>query len=247
LTALALNPNLRRMTAPTDDVRGGTARRSLRFIVLVDVSGSMSGDKIQAVNRAIRECIPEMRKNNVDNPFAEMFVEVITFSTGAVWHVPRISVDQFAWKDLGADGVTDLGAAFDLVTEALDVQNMGKRNLPPVLLLLSDGGPTDDWELALRRFEATPWGKPGRTVRIAVAIGEGADKSVLARFTGNQETVLSADRAATLVNLIKWASISVTKSHSTSMATTGAGGAPTPAPLPPPPVTIQSDGDDEPW
>jgi uncharacterized protein YegL len=235
------------MADPSDDVRGGTARRSLRFLVLVDVSGSMAGDKIQTVNRAMRECIPEMRKNNQDNPFAEMFVEVITFSTGAVWHVPRTSVEQLAWKDLGASGVTDLGAAIDLVTEALDVQNMGKRNLPPVLLLLSDGQPTDDWELALRRFEATPWGKPGRTVRIAVAIGEGADKGVLARFTGNPETVLNADRAATLVQLIKWASISVTKSHSTSMATTGAGGAPAPAPLPPPPVTVQSDGDDEPW
>jgi uncharacterized protein YegL len=235
------------MPDPSDDVRGGTARRSLRFLVLVDVSGSMAGDKIQTVNRAMRECIPEMRKNNQDNPFAEMFVEVITFSTGAVWHVPRTSVEQLAWKDLGANGVTDLGAALDLVTEALDLQNMGKRNLPPVLLLLSDGQPTDDWELALRRFEATAWGKPGRTVRIAVAIGEGADKGVLARFTGNPETVLNADRAATLVQLIKWASISVTKSHSTSMATTGAGGAPAPAPLPPPPVTVQSDGDDEPW
>jgi uncharacterized protein YegL len=235
------------MADASDDVRGGTARRTLRFIVLVDVSGSMSGDKIQAVNRALRECIPEMRKNNQDNPFAEMFVEVITFSTGAVWHVPRTSVEQFTWKDLGADGVTDLGAALDLVIEALDVQNMGKRNLPPVLLLLSDGGPTDDWELALRRFEATPWGKPNRTVRIAVAIGEGADKGVLGRFTGNPETVLAADRATTLVQLIKWASISVTKSHSASMASPGAGGAPAAAPLPPPPVTLQTDGDDEPW
>ena len=70
---------------------------------------------------------------------------------------------------------------------------------------------------------------------------------MLGRFTGNSETVLSADRAATLVQLIKWASISVMKSHSTSMAATGAGGAPAAAPLPPPPVTVQSDGDDEPW
>ena len=234
----------RRMAAPAlDDLRGGTARRSLRFILLVDVSGSMSGDKIQAVNRAVRECVPEMRKSNADNPFAEMSVEVITFSTGATWHIPRTPVERFEWRDLSADGVTDLGAGVDLLTEGLDVQNMGKRNLPPVLLLMSDGGPTDDWELALRRFEATPWGKPGRTVRIAVAIGEGANKGVLQRFTGSPETVLSADRAATLVNLIRWASISVTQSHSRSVAV-GAGGA-VGAPLPPPP-SLAAD-DDEPW
>jgi uncharacterized protein YegL len=235
------------MADATDDLRGNTARRSLRFIMLVDVSGSMAGDKIQAVNRAVRECIPEMRKNNKDNPFAEMTVEVITFASGAVWHVPKTGVDQFNWKDLDASGVTDLGAALNLVTEALDVQNMGKRNLPPVLLLLSDGGPTDDWELALKRFEATPWGKPGRTVRIAVAIGEGADKGVLTRFTNNAETVLNADKAATLIALIKWASISVTKSHSTSMAV-ASGSGPVAAPLPPPPVVVASKGgDDEPW
>lgn len=236
------------MAEPLDDLRGGAARRSLRFIMLVDVSGSMHGDKIQAVNRAIRECIPVMRKNNQDNPFAEMTVEVITFSTGAVWHVPRTPVEQFSWRDMDAEGVTDLGAAVDLVTEALDVQNMGKRNLPPVMLLLSDGGPTDDWELALKRFEATPWGRAGRTVRIAIAIGEGANKAVLTRFTGNSETVLNADRATTLINLIKWASISVTKSHSTSVAAVQDGGAPAPAPLPPPPVAVGgSDDDDEPW
>jgi uncharacterized protein YegL len=232
-----------------DDVRGGTARRSLRFIMLVDVSGSMSGDKIQAVNRAVRECIPEMRRNNQDNPFAEMFVEVITFGTGARWHVPRTSVQEFTWRDLGAEGVTDFGAALDLVTQTLDVENMGKRNLPPVLLLLSDGAPTDDWERALRRFETTPWGHPGRTVRIAVAIGEGADKGMLARFTGTIETVLAADRAATLVQLIKWASVSVTKSHSASLLMAG-GTASAPSPLallPPPPVTLQTDSDDEPW
>ena len=235
------------MADATDDLRGGTARRGLRFIMLVDLSGSMQGDKIQAVNRAIRECIPEMRKNNRDNPFAEMTVEVITFASGAVWHVPKTPVEQFNWKDLDASGVTDLGAALNLLTEALDVQNMGKRNLPPVLLLLSDGGPTDDWELALKRFEATAWGKAGRTVRIAVAIGEGADKGVLTRFTGNPETVLNADKATTLIALIKWASISVTKSHSTSMAVTSGAG-PAAAPLPPPPVVVATkDADDEPW
>jgi uncharacterized protein YegL len=233
------------MADALDDLRGGTARRSLKLVLLVDVSGSMYGDKIQAVNRAIRECIPEMRKSAADNPFAEMTVEVVTFSTGAVWHVPRTAVDTFTWKDLGADGVTDLGAALDLVTEALDVRNMGMRNLPPVVLLLSDGGPTDDWEGALRRFEATPWGHAGRTVRIAVAIGDGADKGVLSRFTGNPELVLSADRASTLVNLIKWASVSVTKSHSTSMAVAGGVAS---APLPPPPIPLAaSDNDDEPW
>jgi uncharacterized protein YegL len=237
------------MSDALDDFRGGTSRRSLKLAFLIDVSGSMHGDKIQAVNRAVHECIPELRRNNAENPFAEMTVEVITFSTGAVWHVPRTPVDQFGWRDVGAGGVTDLGAAVDLLHESLDVQNMGRRNLPPVIVLLSDGGPTDNWLPALKKFNATPWGKSGRTVRIAIAIGEGADKQVLTEFTGNPETVLSADRASTLVNLIKWASVTVSKAHSTSVAITAGDAPPAAAPLPPPPVSAAfgADDDDEPW
>jgi len=85
------------MPASREDFRGGTSRRSLKFILLVDVSGSMHGDKIQAVNRAIHECIPEMQRVSRDNPFAEMTVEVIAFSSGAVWQVPRTSVEDFTW------------------------------------------------------------------------------------------------------------------------------------------------------
>jgi len=42
--------------------------------VIVDVFGSMSGDKIRPVNARSAKLIPEMRKANADNPFAEMFV-----------------------------------------------------------------------------------------------------------------------------------------------------------------------------
>jgi len=238
------------MADPLDDLRGGTSRRALKLIFLIDVSGSMYGDKIQAVNRAIHECIPELRRNNAENPFAEMTAEVITFSTGAVWHVPRTPVDTFTWQDVSANGVTDLGAAIDLLGGALDVQTMGRRNLPPVIVLLSDGGPTDNWLPSLKKFNGSPWGKPNRTVRIAIAIGEGADKQVLTEFTGNPETVLSADRATTLVNLIRWASVTVSKAHSTSVAVAQGGAQPAAAPLPPPPVSAAfaaDDDDDEPW
>ena len=49
---------------------GSMSGRPLHFIWIADCSGSMSGDKIQSLNTAIREAIPEMRKVALANPHA---------------------------------------------------------------------------------------------------------------------------------------------------------------------------------
>ena len=49
-----------------------------------------------------------------------------------------------------------------------------------------------------------PWGR--KAVRIAISIGQDADDTVLAEFTGNKELVLQANNAAMLTKMIKWAS-----------------------------------------
>jgi uncharacterized protein YegL len=76
--------------------------------------------------------------------------------------------------------------------------------LPPVLVLLSDGQPTDDYKRQLDALLALPWGK--KSVRIAISIGQDADDSVLQEFTGNRELVLQANNPQMLVKMIKWAS-----------------------------------------
>ena len=62
-----------------------------------------------------------------------------------------------------------------------------------------------------KAFNNTGWGRPGRTVRIGVAIGQDANKDVLAQFTGNEETVFEANNAQRLADLIKWASVTLSK------------------------------------
>jgi hypothetical protein len=50
-------------------------------VFLLDISGSMSVDgKIQALNQAIRESIPQMRSAARDNPNAQLLVRALTFS-----------------------------------------------------------------------------------------------------------------------------------------------------------------------
>ena len=125
---------------------------------------------------------------------------------------------------------------------------MGRRALPPVIVLLSDGSPTDEWEKDLEAFNKTGWGRPGRTVRIAIAIGRDANKEILTTFTGNSETVFEANDAQRLADLIKWASVTLSKYASSGASKIGDGKTNTLALPPAPPIPDDEDSDDEsPW
>ncbi|MFW6116826.1 MAG: vWA domain-containing protein, partial [bacterium] len=122
-------------------------------------------------------------------------------------------VADFKWADLTAGGVTDMGRALSMVAEQLKIPPMTERALPPVLVLVSDGQPTDDFEGGLEELMDQPWGK--KAVRVAIAIGEDADLDVLQKFIGHPEMKpLVAKNAESLVKYIKWASTAVLESAS---------------------------------
>jgi len=184
---------------------GELASRPLHFFWIVDCSGSMYGEKIGTVNHAIQSTIPEMVDAAKNNPNAQLLVRTLKFGTGASWVTTNpVNIEDFAWDDLDAGGVTDLGQAFDMLAAQLTIPPMTDRALPPVLVLLSDGQPTDDYRKSLDKLLHLPWGK--KSVRIAISIGQDADDTILQEFTGNRELVLQANNPQALVKMIKWAS-----------------------------------------
>lgn len=181
------------------------ARSPLHFIWIVGRSGSMNDDgKIQALNNAIREAVPHLASAARENPHVELLLSAVSFSGGAYWHVPTPTpVEHFEWNDLTADGPRDMGAALRLVAGRLEELSTDEFSPPPVLVLISDWSPTDDFRGGLRALMDQPWGK--KSVRIAIAVGEGADLSVLQEFIGNSEMrPLQANSPEALVNYIKW-------------------------------------------
>jgi uncharacterized protein YegL len=91
--------------------------------------------KIEVLNRAIRESLPEMKRVANDNPNANVLVRAIKFSDSAQWHVPtETPVNSFNWTDLTAGGLTDMGKALLLLAEQLKMPPMTDRALPPVLV-----------------------------------------------------------------------------------------------------------------
>lgn len=194
------------MTSTFKRPGGEISSRPLHFIWIVDCSGSMMGEKIQSLNYAIRQTIPDMCQAAQENPNAQLLIRAVKFSQGASWHIASPTpIEEFEWIDLEADGVTDMGKAFELVSEQLQMPPMPERALPPVLVLLSDGQPTDQYRKSLEKLLALPWGK--KAVKIAIAIGQDADLEVLKDFVNNKELpVLQANNPQALIKYIKWAS-----------------------------------------
>lgn len=222
---------------------GKLASRPLHFIWMADCSGSMSvNGKIQQLNHAISEALPHMRRVAGENPNAEVLVRALAFSNGARWVTPHPTpVADFQWPPLTVEerALTDMGKAFSMVARELHIPPMTNRALPPVLILVTDGQPTDDWQHGLAELKNEPWGQ--RAVKIGIAIGGDADHHVLQRFIDHPElTPLTANNSEELVRFIRWASTAVVQSASAVAAAGSAAPAGGAVPIPKPPPAASS-------
>lgn len=204
------------MTASDLPRPGGTlARRELHFIWLLDTSGSMNADgKIQALNVAIREAVPQLRAAARDNPNIDMLVRAVTFADGARWHVEQPTpVADLRWQDVTAGGHTDMGEALTLVAQALAVPPMPERAVSPVLVLVTDGHHTDDFDAGLAALMAERWGR--EAVRMAITIGRDVNAEALQKFIGRDDIrPVQAHNPEALIQHIRWVSRSSVESVS---------------------------------
>ncbi len=240
------------------------SKRPLHFIYLCDCSGSMQANgKMQALNQAIRQSLPGMAEVARQNPEARVLVRAVSFAHQAHWHVAEPTpVDQLqsSWVDLQAEGLTAMGEALKLVAAALRTPPMEQRALPPVLVLISDGAPTDDFEEGLRTLMREPWAQ--KAVRLAIAVGHDADLDTLQQFIGAEppssaglaaggdrlpgepaprsgSRPLQASNATSLAQYIQWASTAVVGAASMPVSQVGGPSrAETNVPLPDLPPTV---------
>lgn len=192
------------------------AARPLHFIFLLDGSGSMRVDgKIDALNDAISGALPHLSALAEQNPFVDLLVRAVVFADGARWHLREPThARDVAWVPVTAGGFTDLGAALVEVSSVLTVPPMDARAFPPVLVVISDGRPTDGFEEGLATLMAQPWGR--RAVRLAIAIGADADLDVLQQFIHDpQLRPFSAGDPEQLAYLVRFVSTAASQLAST--------------------------------
>lgn len=196
-------------------------RRTMTLFFLIDTSGSMEGNKIGAVNDAVVNVLPMLNDISETNPDAEIKVAALEFSNGVNWlyDEPKLAKD-FIWQDVAASGLTSLGAACSELASKLSrsggFMQSASGSFAPAIILLSDGGPTDDYNTGLAKLKANNWFKSA--IKIAIAIGDDADKDVLKDFTGSSEAVIIVHNIDALKQIIRV--VAVTSSQIGSKSST---------------------------
>lgn len=177
-------------------------KRVLPIIFIVETSSEMQGAMIGAVNIAISETLPMFldfeQENNVD-----VKINVLSYSTGAKWmYGEMINASDFEYRDLIANGNVEMGAAFEALDEALSCGIIGDpfAIYLPYFILFSANSPTDDYKTALNKLKSNRF---SRGQKVAIAIGNNADKNILKEFTGNMEAVLDSHQADLLRKIFR--------------------------------------------
>jgi len=181
--------------------------RPLHFFWVCDVSAKMrKWRKIELLNNAIRDSLPIMKQVAEQNPNTQVYIRTLAFGNDAKWMNPSmIPIEQFIWTDLIATGVRAMGTALLKIGEELRVLPMPDQALPPVIVLITNGDPTDDFNKGLHALMSEKWGI--KAVRIAIAIGADFDADLLRKFIGNEKIeLLNATNPQQLMNYIRWAS-----------------------------------------
>lgn len=183
--------------------------KKLPVILLLDVSASMDGEKIESLYDATIDMIETF----VDAQAKEHIIDIaiITFGERVELHTGYTPVKDFQAKGLSkfkASGRTPLGKALSMAKDMIEDKNTTpSRIYTPAIILVSDGEPNDKWKKPMDRFINE--GRSSKCQRFAVAIGKGADVDVLERFTQDSSKVFYAEEAADISEQFKTISMSV--------------------------------------
>ncbi len=197
------------------------AARTMVLFYLFDKSGSMTGTKIGQVNYAMKD-IPKIIKEVADSaPNANIAVAAATFANDVEWITAKpLTPEEFIgqWHDMQPEGVTRLGAALKSLNEKMSRRAFLGDNpmgyLAPGIIILSDGAPTDEWEKSLAELKKNNWFKCA--TKVAFAVGDDADKDVLAKICGSDEAVISINDPEKIRQYIKFVTATVSKTGTTS-------------------------------
>ena len=156
------------------------------MVLVLDCSGSMQGARISALNDGLQVLETDMKNDPTTSTRGRVMV---------VEYGGADEVREGLWQDaidfkapaLVAAGRTPTGAAVTSALAAIEAQKAelkanGISYKRPILMLMSDGEPTDEWESAADACKAAE--AANKVTVFAIGVGEDANLTTLGRFSG---------------------------------------------------------------
>ena len=203
--------------------------RRLPVYLLLDCSGSMVGEPIEAVKQGVKALLSELRGD--PQALETAYLSVITFDSSARQIIPLTELMLFKEPDIQAGGATALGGALNVLIDCIKTEvhkstETQKGDWRPLVFILTDGSPTDIGEFNKAAKLLT-------TVKtaniIACAAGSSANTSYLKQITENV-LMMNTLSAGDMAQFFAWVSGSIKMSSKSIDAAPGAA-----IELPPPP------------
>lgn len=173
-------------------------------VLVLDVSGSMSGDPIRALNEGLATLQGSLR----EDPIARTRVELAIVTFGPVQVTQDFVVaDEFVPPSLRADGSTPMGEALVAALDLVEARKQTYRDndvnyYRPWVWLMTDGSPTDKISTAEQRaLEAE---QQGRASIYAIGVGDDVDMTTLGRLSPGRDPLRL--KGLSFVEMFRWLS-----------------------------------------
>lgn len=191
--------------------------RRLPVYLLLDTSGSMTGEPIEAVKNGVQMMMHSLRQN--PQALETAYVSVITFDSEAKQIVPLTDLASFQMVDIKASSTTSLGAALSLLADKMESEitkttTDTKGDWKPLTFIMTDGVPTDDWQSGFNKLKVVNKG-----LIVACAAGNGADDTILKQVAGAVVRLDNAD-SSSIEKFFQWVTASISTT-STKVEETG--------------------------
>ncbi len=182
------------------------ATRRLPVYLLLDCSGSMNGEPITAMEEGLKVLLADLR--NDPQALETVWLSVITFASNAEQVLPLTDINDFHPPEVHAGGTTALGEAIDLLADRIRAEvrftrEGQKGDWKPLVFVLTDGEPTDDWQQSVENFRL-------RGLATVIACGAGPEvNDTTLKWLGDKVVRLKDTQPGTLGAFMKWVSASV--------------------------------------
>lgn len=151
-------------------------------VLLLDTSGSMSGDRINELNAGLASFKQDVEKDTTASLRVE--VAIITFDSSVHIVQDFVTMDNFYPPQLTTSGITSMGEGIELALNEVEnrkaiYKSNGIQYYQPWVFLITDGGPTDSWQSAAQRVRQAD---ADRKISFYAVGVQGADMNILGQI-----------------------------------------------------------------